>query len=162
MAKLLCLFLEAFNPRGPGLQLEMVSIGERFGKIFLMRYQKDTAHLTAKILQFLNHNLSALTIKTSEAFVDDNRFDGPMLPAGVLANAQSETDGDAEFLAAAEESDVDRPVSRNAIVRFQLERLAGVALALRFATQLQIELAAGQTIQHGVGVLDHLFFRLPH
>jgi len=106
-----------------------------------MGHEKDAAHLRAQVLQLLNHDLPALAIQTSEPLVDNDRFDGPMLPAGVLAQAERETDGNAEFLAAAQEGDVDRSLAGDAIVRFQLQGFLRGAVAAGFAYKTQVQLA---------------------
>src|SRR3712207_7989305 len=51
-----------------------------------------------------------------------SRLDGPVLPASILADAQGQADRHPEFLAAAQEGDVDRPLARRPVVRFQLQR----------------------------------------
>src|SRR5262245_22839049 len=118
-----------------------------------MRHEQDATHLAAEVLQFLDHDLPALAVEAAETLVDDDRLDWPMLPAGVLADTQSEADGDAELLTAAEEGDVDWLLAGDAVVRFQFERFGRVAFAVGLAAQLQIELTAGQPVEHGVSVL---------
>src|SRR5690242_6617001 len=95
---LAALLLEAPHARGSGFQLEVIAVGECLGKLLLMRDEQDAAHLAAQVLQFLDHHLPALTVQAAEALVDDDGLDGPMLPAGVLADTQRQADSDAELL----------------------------------------------------------------
>src|SRR5262249_51857715 len=82
-------------------KLKAVTIGERISKFFLMGHEQDAFQLAAQVVQFLNHGLSAFLVKTAESLIDYHRFDGPMLFARVLAQAQGQADRDSEPLAAA-------------------------------------------------------------
>src|SRR5260370_35990326 len=92
-------------------QLEMITVRERLREILLVRHQQDAAHLAAQVLQLLDHYLPPLAVEAAEAFVDDDRLDGPVLPAGVLADAERQADGHAELLTAAQELHIDRLVA---------------------------------------------------
>src|SRR5947199_3886 len=79
------------------------------GELLLVRHQQDAPHLAPQVLQLLDHHLPALVVQTPEALVDDHRLDRPVLPAGVLADAQGQAHRHAELLAARQERHVDRP-----------------------------------------------------
>src|SRR5206468_3707122 len=100
--------LNASDPRGSGVELELVAVGEGVSELLLVRDQQDAMQVPTEVLQLLDHHLPALAVQAAEALVDDHRLDRPVLPAGVLADAQRQADRDAEALAAAEERDVDR------------------------------------------------------
>src|SRR5262249_38750660 len=104
------------------------------------RYEQDAAQLPAQVLQFLNHHLPPEAIQTAEPFINNHRFDGPMLPAGVLPDAERQTHRHAEFLTSGEEGDVDRLVAGNAVMPLPVTRLAPHPLPARLARQAQKEL----------------------
>ncbi len=153
--------LKPLHPRRPAFQFKMITVAEGVGEFLLMRYQQNATHLIAQILQFLDHHLSAVTVEAAETLIDDDRFNRPMLTAGVLADAERQAHRHAELLAAAQEGHVDRPFTRFAVVRLQFQRLAG-GVAIRLAAQLQVQLPSGKTIKHRVGVLHDLPLRLPY
>src|SRR5258708_18763828 len=98
---------EPRDPRAAVVEFKAVSVGERVGELFLVRHEQDAVQMAAEVLQFLDHHLPAVAVEAAEALVNNHRFDRTVLAAGVLADAQGQTNGDAEPLAAAEERDVD-------------------------------------------------------
>jgi hypothetical protein len=65
----------------------VIPIIKRIREFFLMRHQQNAAHMSPEVLQFLDHHLPALTVKATEAFIDDNGLDRPVLMARILADA---------------------------------------------------------------------------
>src|SRR5262249_48946240 len=93
--------------RGSIVKLEVIAVREGVGELLLMRHEQDAAHLPAQVLKFLDHDLPTLAIEAAKALVNDHRFDRPMLPTGVLSDAQGQADCNAELLTSAEESHID-------------------------------------------------------
>src|SRR5262249_50302152 len=149
--------LEACYLRGPFTQLEMVTVREGLGELFLMGNEQDATQLPPEVLQLLDHHLTTFAVQAAEPLVDDDRLDGPMLAAGVLTDPQRQTHGDPEALAAAQKRDADRGLSRRAVVGFQLQRLVGLKPVLVLA-QPQVQLASRQTVQDRVGVGEDAAF----
>src|SRR5262249_39477241 len=90
---------------GPGVgELETVAVPEGVGELLLVGDEQDTAEVATQVLQLLDHGLPAFPVQAAEPLVDDDRFDRPAVPAGVLADAQSEAHGDAEALTAAQQT----------------------------------------------------------
>ena len=93
-----------------------------------MADQQNAVQVAAQVLQLLDHDLPALAVEAAEPLVDNHTFNRPVLPAGVLADSQRQTNGDAELLTAAQERDVDRRPAGDAVERLQFERLFGRTL----------------------------------
>jgi hypothetical protein len=141
----------AGHPRG-AVEVDAVTV-KSVGKLFLMWNEENA--LTSQVLQFLDHHLPALAIETAETFVDDDGFDRPMLPAGVLADPRGWLTAKRNWLPLKRTSMGLRPAPL--IERFNTRALP----TPRHIFAAKAEIARQITGQYGVGVIDDAAFGLP-
>src|SRR4051794_3292858 len=88
--------LNPCHPGRPFFQLEPIPVAERLRELFLVTDEQNALQVPAEVVQLLNHHLPAVAVEAAEPLVDDHRLDRPVLPAGVLADAERETHSHAE------------------------------------------------------------------
>src|SRR5688500_9031122 len=82
--------LDPRHPRRAVLEFEPIPVAERLGELLLVTDQENALQVPAEVLEFLDHHLPAVAVQAAEPLVDDDRLDRPVLPAGVLADAERE------------------------------------------------------------------------